>query len=81
MLSTFYVCLHHTQFMPHSFFLEFCRDFQFVTALRMPEENQKLHISSSVLRHYVSNFLLEIRKYTLGFGAPPVVRFINAFQS
>ena len=44
MLSTFCVCLHHTQFIPHSFILEFCRDFQFVTAPRMPEENQKLYI-------------------------------------
>ena len=50
-LSTFCVCLHHTQFIPHSFILVFCRDFRFVTALWMPEENQKLHILSNVLLH------------------------------
>ena len=55
MLSTFSVCLHHIHFMLYSFISEYCRDFQFVTALWIPKETQKLQMQQDVLTYSTTN--------------------------
>ena len=81
MLSTFSVCLHHIHFMLYSFISEYCRDFQFVTALWIPKENQKLQMQHYVLTYITINNLQKKIQNFLYFCCTPFSQFINAFQS